>query len=153
MSHAVGTIGRICFMHFTGAPGVAEAHEVLTQVVEARRHVGAPLLIVAIVDSNVRPPGVQTSREILRMMTRLDHLSESHQVVVLGDGVIAALQRGFMMALSAVVPNPVTITDSVDEALAAVCSRLGLDVRRVTDEARSRGLIPLPLRAGDYQRA
>lgn len=143
MSHSVGTIDRICFMHFTGVPGVDEAHDVLTQVVEARRDVGAPLLMVAVVDSDVRPPGVQTSREILRMMTRLDHLVESHQVVVLGDGMIASLQRGFMMALSAVVPNPVTITHSVDEALAAVCSRLGLDVHRVSDEARSRGLIPL----------
>ena len=62
---------------------------------------------------------------------------------MLGIGVIAALQRGFMMALSAAVPNLVTITDSVDGALSAVCSRLGLDVRRVAEEARSRGLIPV----------
>src|SRR5690242_18471099 len=113
----VGTIDRLFFVHWNRAVTRADQRFVIEAMVEARRLVGAPLILIGILPPDWKLPDLEVRLEAIRLIPRVERLCQSQYAALLGDGIKNAILRGGLVVLAALMRNPVRIVGSVDEAL------------------------------------
>jgi hypothetical protein len=137
----VGTIDRICFVRWSGRPTGDEARRVAEGIIGARRRVGHPLVLVAMIPPSAKLPDADARQELQKQTPIIDRMCESQYVVLEGDTIANALVRGAVTAVTILLRAPVIVLPTVQAALDHACARLGLEPATVLAEARARRLV------------
>ncbi len=138
----VGSVDRICFLHWSPRPTVDEVRAVVDAVLSERRTVGRPLTLVVFIRADSELPERSASVEMVRKAAIIDGALESGITVLPGNGLRTRLVRASLNGLGTLLRTPWDIVGDADEALVRACWKPGLDFDRVRMEAIARGLFP-----------
>ncbi len=141
MSLRTGGVGRIFFTRWSLRATGHDAREAIAAMMTARRQVGQPLILVAILPPGMALPDHDARTAIVEFLPIFEHVCELQYAVLLGDSVGSALLRGAVALVSAILRQPVVVEQSVEKAVRRACVLAGMDATEVLDEARARGLI------------
>lgn len=138
------SIGRICFVRWRARPDGPEVRAVSEAILQRRRVLGQPLLIVALFPEGATMFTASGRTEFMRYAQRVDRACECQYAVLSGAGIERKLLRASLAAVTTVMRIPAEILDDAETAVAHACARAGLAPGPVLAEASARGLLEHP---------